>query len=531
MSTVKNHALAWIIVVLLWSSPTVFIPASEGKSADHGHSQEWFPQLPPAIDTIGDLQHVPQACGTLETKSFSGNHSVWRQYDTSRSVDFDAKRKELQKWMLETMPKLPRLNETMDQVQLALMPTKFRISNGRSDPSVLNQQADMQLQDEILELAVAAEHVRLIKPRQQGIILLLSSNRIVRLPYLRTQIHLLRLYGCDIPIEVWGHLATTPPSVIRTIRKISNRDSLVIFRGADDPRNPWRFKQQKPADDRYLRVVAMMNSQFRRAFVLDASTMPMNNPQSLFDSDLFSRHSAIFWPDIWKTHPHNAVWKCFGIACVDEWELELGALLVDRQKSWNALLLLWHIIESEQDGQGFPDAVIDSRNLIRMSWTGTSTSVHWVPHWPSLAGFVYQPEPAITDTPPNATESAQNQTAPAPPTSRYCGVGTVLHNLDGTALFVHQRWNSIVEWSLNIPVLPVLTHMSKYPSGHQKQVSGWEHTFGYGAKIDEGEMGCMELLPATFPNGTAILPHEAEMDEGFANEIWKVLDLSRASLI
>lgn len=103
-----------------------------------------------------------------------------------------------------------------------------------------------------------------------------------------------------------------------------------------------------------LKAEAIARSSFDEVLYLDSDNFPLSDITLLFSSPLFRDPrggQAVFWPDLNRDHPDNAVHRVLGVPCHDAWELDSGQMLV--AKSGNGglnLAALWLAVYMQTEG-------------------------------------------------------------------------------------------------------------------------------------------------------------------------------------
>lgn len=150
-------------------------------------------------------------------------------------------------------------------------------------------------------------------------------------------IHLLRRWGCDLPIELWhlgnGELSQPMADLVRPLG-VECIDASRLRR-----KFPARILHGWP-----LKPYAILHSRFREVLLLDADNVPVRNPVYLFDAPQFQKTGAIFWPDYKFAggKKARAIWRSCGLRAPRGREFETGQILVDKQRCWAALCLsMW----------------------------------------------------------------------------------------------------------------------------------------------------------------------------------------------
>jgi ADP-heptose:LPS heptosyltransferase len=150
-------------------------------------------------------------------------------------------------------------------------------------------------------------------------------------------INRLRQAGCRLPIEVW-YLDESEMD-----QEMSN---LLAPLGVKTV-NARQVRRERPAriDGGWpLKAYALLHSRFREVLFLDADNVVVENPEFLFDTAEYHATGAIFWPDYERGKNMKAfpIWRSCGLRQPNEPEFETGQMVVDKQRSWEALCLsLW----------------------------------------------------------------------------------------------------------------------------------------------------------------------------------------------
>lgn len=80
-----------------------------------------------------------------------------------------------------------------------------------------------------------------------------------------------------------------------------------------------------------LKAEAILRSSFDEVLFLDSDNFPLSDISALFDAPLFTDPSggrAVFWPDLNRDHPDNAIHRVLGIPCHSAWQLDSGQVLI-----------------------------------------------------------------------------------------------------------------------------------------------------------------------------------------------------------
>ncbi len=92
-----------------------------------------------------------------------------------------------------------------------------------------------------------------------------------------------------------------------------------------------------------LKIYSIFAAPFRELIFLDADSVPLQDPETLFDTDTYLEHGNIFWNDFWDEPV--PLWDMLHLGTADPWrtaavyplEAESGQVVLDRVRYWRAL--------------------------------------------------------------------------------------------------------------------------------------------------------------------------------------------------
>ncbi len=154
-------------------------------------------------------------------------------------------------------------------------------------------------------------------------------------------IKVLRRLGCALPIQLW-HLGT---------KEIDARMKTLVAPFGVECVDATRVRRKFPVRTLKgweLKSYSILHSPYREVLLLDADNVPVVNPEFLFKTAEFCTAGAIFWPDFMrgKDKKNIAIWRSFGMRMPNELEFETGQIVIDKQRSWQALCLCQWINEN-----------------------------------------------------------------------------------------------------------------------------------------------------------------------------------------
>lgn len=155
-------------------------------------------------------------------------------------------------------------------------------------------------------------------------------------PSLYVNIRMLRLLGCELPIEVFYlGVHEMDDSMLKLLEDI--KDVKCINGRELENKFPIRIHGGWEA-----KVYAILNCSFEEVLFLDADNTALDNPIHLFYEYEYDRTGAILWPD-YECWRHDAnMWNILGIEFREEPQVESGQVLVNKSKCWKELNMAKH---------------------------------------------------------------------------------------------------------------------------------------------------------------------------------------------
>ncbi|KAJ0401663.1 hypothetical protein P43SY_001295 [Pythium insidiosum] len=250
------------------------------------------------------------------------------------------------------------------------------------------------------------------------------------LPSAYATIRVLRLHGCDLPVEMWyrpDEMSIDNPIIHRLLA-----DFNVRIRPIFDSR----------AKGFHVKPYAVYYSNFDNVLLLDADNIPTKDPTYLFEDPEFLRTGAIFWPDYWQ--PSNSLfqlnnmsllWQLTGVPFVDQFEQESGQVLINRLKSKSALDKLMFYSTHQPRLLEDLHLIWGDKDLFRIAWLNASQPFHYIRFPPAVGGLDLKDK------------------------GIFCGLAMIQHDVQGNLIFFHRN-------SIKLDGLPdqprIMTHIQEY---------------------------------------------------------------------
>jgi hypothetical protein len=218
---------------------------------------------------------------------------------------------------------------------------------------------------------------------------------------------------------------------------------------------------------------------------LDSDNFPVLNPQALFTTSEYTQTGSIFWPDFWKFPQDNPMWEITKLECNDEYEQESGQLLINKEKSFTALLLSMFF---QINHEFYFQLLLGDKDTFRLSWKITNTSYHMVPHPAAIGGRI------------------RVQTKTGLP--KFCGYTMLQFTPAGKLIFVHAnglKYAHAIEPGITFETIQYLkpsnsAKTSAYPT--VKAFFAGAHDIHSSNEEYSSEMGCNEYIMHNFNYST-----------------------------
>ncbi|GLC38178.1 hypothetical protein PLESTB_001091100 [Pleodorina starrii] len=170
-----------------------------------------------------------------------------------------------------------------------------------------------------------------------------TTNLIVTLHLLRNHFH------STLPVEV----AWQGPNEMDPVTWTSLERHFAPIRGFDVRASPHPVPelhgQSFDATSYSGKVYALIQSRFRQVLMIDADSLPLRDPATLFDDPRFVQYGSLFWPDAWTGQAQSSVYGLYGIEYgkaqrvlsggkgFGRRDTESGQLLIDRGRHLDVL--------------------------------------------------------------------------------------------------------------------------------------------------------------------------------------------------
>ena len=171
----------------------------------------------------------------------------------------------------------------------------------------------------------------------QGIVIVAGGSRS---EYAATTLGMLRLIGSKLPVELWF--------VDKKVEKkdwcVSMAIEGVTCRYLTDYIHQAYSLEVLPYEDQY-KTTALLFSSFSEVLFLESDSIPVTNPDNLFESQKYKENGIVVWPDFWGST--EASWAPYSTGQVaeavemrqDHGTLDTAQILMDKSRHWKLLIL------------------------------------------------------------------------------------------------------------------------------------------------------------------------------------------------
>ena len=241
--------------------------------------------------------------------------------------------------------------------------------------------------------------------RGRGIVIVAGNQQSMK--RVRVILRALKKLKCKLPIEIdyWDNEMNEQAK-----RDISTMWPKMYFRDLSARSNILKTSHEGLFINYQLKTAALMNSRFAEPLLLDSDNIPIVDPESLYESEIYKEYGTLFWPDIARTHPSNPMWAITNTECkMDEYEQESGQLIVDKRRYFYHLQLAAWFNNDQADY--YNEFLLGDKDMFRFTWHALKTRYGSPPKWLTSVGTL--------------TENS------------YCGHSFAQYHPNGSVAFLH----------------------------------------------------------------------------------------------
>ncbi|KAJ3352374.1 hypothetical protein HDU83_008139 [Entophlyctis luteolus] len=235
-------------------------------------------------------------------------------------------------------------------------------------------------------------------------VLLMGAGNMVSLAV--TAVQLLRRTGCQLPIE-FAYMHNEVAEEHLTHLRSHNITPINFYTTGIASFN-WGKEELRLGAPKPFAVLA---SSFDELLFIDPDIYTLRDPTYLFETAIFRRYGAIFWPDFPATTKANPIWKITDQKYTFEREFESGAMVIDKQKVIRGLRLAAHFCSNADFYFRF---IWGDKDAFRWGFKASNTPYFLNPNYVVSVGVAV----SIDNPRGNVSLTAENE---LPRGSWYCG--------------------------------------------------------------------------------------------------------------
>lgn len=163
----------------------------------------------------------------------------------------------------------------------------------------------------------------------RGIVLCAGGERYFTCAWVLISI-LRRVHHCALPIQVW-HLGNREMSEEMVALLVEEKVE-VVNAEAVVARYPARVAGGWP-----LKPYAIAQSRFREVLYLDADTVPLVDPQTVWRWKEYQENGLMLWPDQIDIKVSNPIWAKLGLTPSERMSVDSGIIVADKARVWDIL--------------------------------------------------------------------------------------------------------------------------------------------------------------------------------------------------
>jgi hypothetical protein len=212
-----------------------------------------------------------------------------------------------------------------------------------------------------------------------------------------------------------------------------------------------------------LKIFAIYAAPFRELIFLDSDSVPLQDPEKLFETESYKSFGNMFWNDFWKEPV--PLWQILQLSSSNPWmtgqgvlEAESGQIVFDRVQYWE--VLEWVLFLNTHDSLTYRYSMGD-KDTFRVAYTlaGKTDGYNASPLSPAL---------------PLSDLGAKGEEDSDPPVRFRCLGMLQLHPENGTPFFHHRTADSKFHAHSNPgEFLSSITHLTPPVTSDQASIMNW----------------------------------------------------------
>ncbi|KAJ1562879.1 hypothetical protein HK405_006609, partial [Cladochytrium tenue] len=248
-----------------------------------------------------------------------------------------------------------------------------------------------------------------VTPGSRGVVITGPGNRA---DYVILTAELLRETGCTLPIQfsyLKDQVSTEDLERVKA-HNISVRDFSDSIKDYD-----WSEREMSLGGPK---VDSILASPFEQVLFLDPDIHVLKNPEYLFETAMFKKLGALFWPDTYRRSADNKMWDLFDLQgkYINEHEFESGEMVLDKKKVWKALMLAKHM---SAEAKYYFEHFWGDKETFHWAFKATNTPYFMNSNYLSVVGLIADKEHPKGGIP---LETGADGQPSIPDGARFCGL-------------------------------------------------------------------------------------------------------------
>ena len=314
--------------------------------------------------------------------------------------------------------------------------------------------------------------------QEKGIIYAATGKTLARV---LLSIRMIRKLQCSLPVQIWhldGEFSENELDTINSQDNVVAKEITSHLELFPELQKLGKIKKSyREGRNYHIKSLIILLSSFEEVLYLDSDNFPVLNPLRLFNTREYLETGSIFWPDFWKFPENDPMWEIMGLECNDEYEQESGQLVINKAKSFTALLLSMFF---QINHDFYFQLILGDKDTFRLSWKVTNTPYHMVQYPAAIGGRI----------------RVQAKTFK----TKFCGYTMLQFTPSGKLMFVHGngiKYAHSIERGITFETVQYLvplvnTSYTMYPTV-KAFFGGAQNIFSSDEELSS-EMGCNEFV-------------------------------------
>ncbi|ORX34456.1 mannosyltransferase putative-domain-containing protein [Kockovaella imperatae] len=153
-------------------------------------------------------------------------------------------------------------------------------------------------------------------------------------------VELLRDHSSSLSVEIWCSDLDRPDSEDPIHQQLRELDAIIL---------PIQGSKKIAGRDRshVIKAAAIIQSKWQEVLYLDLTSVPVRDPEYMFEAPNYKRLGFWAGPRQWKTSASNPIWSVIGEQCRNEWEMDTSQFFIDKSKHMDTIVLAEAMLEHD----------------------------------------------------------------------------------------------------------------------------------------------------------------------------------------